>query len=90
MRPEKAKYLITKSFEAFIKTKNTSVLYCVLPAIRKLSDKCKNDGDPRTGSELFFEQNQEQILSHLEYISDRFYAQHRLTWLLYVLENKLI
>ena len=83
MRPEKAYYIIKTALENYMTKRHLMYSRDMLQACIKLYKKCmKVEHDYRTGEETYGYETRELIEQNIHYISDRFYCQFRLKWLI--------
>lgn len=97
MRPEKAKYLVSKAIEHYYRTGDPFKLYDAKKAIIKLNEYCRKEWDAdKYGPYEYLnitdkDFSPDAVLNTVHYISDRFMAPHRIQWLLMgVNDNKFV
>ena len=94
MRPEKARNIISRAIELYRKGSCNAIYHEeVLRAIYKLQSKHAiwNHENDYENSDYIPSQDDdyEGIENEMHYISDRFDAEHRLTWLAFGIEENL-
>lgn len=101
MRPEKARRVIQKAIDHYIKTNDPSLLYKNCRAVQRLlkrSERIETELSKKfnflyepapSGYESYGYQDQESIHLNMIYISDRWACAWRIRWLLDGIEDKM-
>ncbi len=93
MRPETAKRIVNRAIQTYLKYSNDALYHeSTLRALNKMLAKHSiwnhEHGYPNTEFVPSLDNDYKSIRNEMEYISDRFNAEHRLLWLIAGIEGR--